>query len=455
MAAKRRRFLELLAQGSSVAAAYREVGVSRSTANVWKNGTVVRRKDGTVKVVPPLEPLVSRTISPRLLSEQERIQIAELASRGLGPAAIAKELGRSPSTISRELRRNLHTSGQYRPFHAHALAAARRRRKHPLKLRTDRLLRAYVIERLRERWSPQQISRALRRAHPDDPSRRVATETIYQAIYRLGSEIARKPAASPLRTGRDHRRGQARQVRARRRFAQPMLSVHERGFDPADRSVAGHWEGDLIVGPHNRSAIGTLVERQTRYVKLLHLNAHNSIELHAAIMKALRELPPTLRRTLTWDQGTEMAKHLDISADTGTKIYFCDAASPWQRGSNENTNELLRQYFPKSTDLAVHTARDLARVEAELNRLPPHRPRRPGPSGPLHGLARPYGVTRSLVRGLRAGASLTRFVGYRVGAACSAYPTIVGGPGVYRAYECRAGCARPICGGGCDRWRHG
>jgi IS30 family transposase len=207
-------------------------------------------------------------------------------------------------------------------------------------------------------------------AHPGDPARRVATETIYQAIYRPGSGIVRKPAPSPLRTGRDHRRGHSRQIRAGRRFAQPMLSVHERGFEPTDRSEAGHWEGDLIVGPHNRSAIGTLVERQTRYVKLLHLPAHNSLELHAALVRVLGELPPPLRRTLTWDQGTEMAKHLDITTHTGVRIYFCDAASPWQRGSNENTNGLLRQYFPKSTDLSVHTVRDLARVETELNKRP-------------------------------------------------------------------------------------
>lgn len=149
-----------------------------------------------------------------------------------------------------------------------------------------------------------------------------------------------------------------------------MLSVHQRGFEPNDRSVAGHWEGDLIVGPHHRSAIGTLVERQTRYVKLLHLPASNSIEMHAALVRALGQLPPPLRRTLTWDQGTEMAKHLDVTADTGTQIYFCDATSPWQRGSNENTNGLLRQYFPKSTDLSVHSPRDLARVERELNQRP-------------------------------------------------------------------------------------
>ncbi|WP_426561348.1 IS30 family transposase [Angustibacter sp. McL0619] len=370
MSQKRRQFVELLAKGWSLNAACRELGIGRSTGHIWKNGTVVRRKDGTVKVVPPLEPLAVRVISPRFLSEQERIQIADLASRGHGPTVIGRALGRSPSTISRELRRNLHTSGQYRPFHAHAVAATRRRRTHPLKLRADSVLRAFVIERLRERWSPQQISRALRLAHPDDPARRLATETIYQAIYRPGSGIVRKPAPSPLRTGRDHRRGHSRQVRAGRRFAQPMLSVHDRGFEPTDRSEAGHWEGDLIVGPHNRSAIGTLVERQTRYVKLLHLPAHNSSELHAALVRVFGQLPPRLRRTLTWDQGTEMAKHLNVTADTGMRIHFCDAASPWQRGSNENANGLLRQYFPKSTDLSVHTARDLARVESELNKRP-------------------------------------------------------------------------------------
>lgn len=370
MTDKRRQFFELLGQGWSVRGACRELGIGRSSGNHWKNGSMVRQKDGTVKFVPPLEPLAVRTISPRFLSEDERIQIADLASRGLGPTAIGQVMGRAPSTISRELRRNLHPSGQYRPFHAHSAAATRRRRTRPPKLSIDPGLRSFVLDRLSERWSPQQIARALRRAHPDDPGRRVATETIYQAVYRPRSGVIRKPAPSPLRTGRDHRRGQSRAVRTRRRFAQPMLSVHDRGFEPTDRSIAGRWEGDLIVGPHNRSAIGTLVERQTRYVKLLHLPAHNSTELLAALVSTLNELPPALRQTVTWDQGTEMARHLEITQATGTRIYSCDAASPWQRGSNENTNGLLRQYFPKSTNLAVHSRRDLARVENELNRRP-------------------------------------------------------------------------------------
>jgi transposase, IS30 family len=362
--------MELLAQGWPLAAAAREVGVVRTTAYNWRDGTTVRQKDGTVKVVPPLEPLSLRPISPRFLSEEERVRIADLASRAAGPTEIGRLLGRSPSTISRELRRNAHDSGQYRPFHAHSIAATRRRRPKPLKLSTSPALRAYVKAKLQERWSPQQISRALRAVHPNDPGMRVATESIYLAIYRPGSGLLRKPDPSPLRTGRDHRRAHTRLIRAGRRFAQPMLSVHDRGFEPTDRSVAGHWEGDLIVGPHNRSAIGTLVERQTRYVKLLHLPAHNSTELLAALVRTLNALPPSLRQTVTWDQGTEMARHLEITQATGTKIYFCDAASPWQRGSNENTNGLLRQYFPKSTNLSIHTQRDLARVENELNRRP-------------------------------------------------------------------------------------
>lgn len=370
MTDKRRQLLELVEQGWSVRSACTKLGISRSSGNRWKNGWLVRQKDGTVKFVPPLEPLAARTISSRFLSEAERIQIADLASRGLGPTAIGLALRRAPSTISRELRRNLHPSGQYRPFHAHSAAATRRRRTRPLKLSTDTALRAFVFARLQERWSPQQISRSLKLTHPGNPNARVATETIYQAIYRPDSGIIREPEPSPLRTGRDHRRGQSRQVRTRRRFAQPMLSVHDRGFEPTDRSVAGHWEGDLIVGPHSRSAIGTLVERQTRFVKLLHLPAHNSTELLHALVRTLNELPPPLRRTVTWDQGTEMARHLEITQATGTRIYFCDSASPWQRGSNENTNGLLRQYFPKSTDLSIHTARDLARVENELNRRP-------------------------------------------------------------------------------------
>ncbi len=339
-----------------------------------------------MKVVPPLEPLALRQISPRFLSEKERIQIGDMASTGMGSTAIGEALGRSASTISRELRRNLHPSGQYRPFHAQAVAAVRRRRTRPLKLMTDPVLRGFVEARLRERWSPQQISRALRVDHPDDAARWVAAETIYQAIYRPGTGLCRKSLTSPLRTGRDHRRGHTRQIRARRRFAQPMLSVHERGFDPTDRSEAGHWEGDLIVGPHHRSAIGTLVERQTRYVKLLHLPALNSIAVHDALVRRLGELPPTLRRTLTWDQGTEMAKHLDVTTATGTKVYFCDAASPWQRARTKIPTAPAPVLPQVDRPLRAPAQRPRPSRGRTQSKAPRH-PQRPKPHRPVLGAA--------------------------------------------------------------------
>ena len=248
----RRRFMELLAQGWSLSAACREVGVVRTTGHNWKNGAKVRLKDGTVKLVPPVDPLSVRALSSRFLSEHERIQIADLASQGLGPTAIGVRLSRAPSTISRELRRNRHDTGQYRPFHAHAAAAVRRRRPKATKIAQSSRLERFVRDKLQVRWSPQQISRALRAAHPDDASMRVAHETIYLEIYRPGNTIARRPVADSLRTGRDHRRGHSRQIRAGRRFAQPMLSIHDRGFDPQDRSEAGHWESQCCC----QAAIG-------------------------------------------------------------------------------------------------------------------------------------------------------------------------------------------------------
>jgi transposase, IS30 family len=177
-------------------------------------------------------------------------------------------------------------------------------------------------------------------------------ESIYQAIYRPGSPLMRpSPLApqhrSPLRTGREQRRAQQRLDRRRPRFEQPMLTIHQRSFPPADRTVAGHWEGDLMIGKDVRSAIGTLVERQTRLVRLLHLPQRDGESLHQAMKARLADLPPGLLRSITWDQGTEMARHLDIAQSLGAPVYFCDSHSPWQRGSNENTNGLLRDYFPQ------------------------------------------------------------------------------------------------------------
>jgi transposase, IS30 family len=198
---------------------------------------------------------------------------------------------------------------------------------------------------------PAQISRSLRHTFPDRPDWHLAPETIYQELYRPNSMLLRRPAPSPLRTGGDHRRAYLRFTRRRRRFTEPMLSVHQRPFAPADRSEPGHWEGDVIVGPQHRSAIGTRVERKSRLVKLIHLPRPDSFELRDGLLRELAGLPAVLLQSMTWDQGSEMARHREITAATGVKVYFCDAGSPRQRGTNENTNGLLRQYFPKGTDL--------------------------------------------------------------------------------------------------------
>lgn len=369
--AKRQQFLQLLARGWTLAAVRREVGVSRSTGHNWRNGHTVRLKDGTVRFVPPLDPLTTKAISPRFLSEAERIEIADRHHAGESMRAIAAAIRRSPSTISRELRRNSRANGLYQPFESHRAAAVRRHRPRLTKLAAHSQLLARVKELLVQRWSPAQISRALRREFPDRPDWHLAAETIYQELYRPKSLLLRRSAPMPLRTGRDHRRAHTRFTRRRRRFAEPMLSVHERPFPPEDRSQPGHWEGDVIVGPQHRSAIGTLVERHTRLVKLVHLPRADSFQLRDGLLRDFAGLPADLLRSITWDQGSEMARHLDITAAIGVPVYFCDAGSPWQRGSNENTNGLLRQYFPKGADLSRYSRADLARVELELN----HRPR--------------------------------------------------------------------------------
>ncbi|TSD40531.1 IS30 family transposase [Rhodococcus sp. KBS0724] len=325
--------------------------------------------------VPALERLAVREISARFLSQDERIEIADLRRAGLSIRAIAGRLGRSPSTISRELRRNAVTGNDYRPFEAHRRATARRARRHRRRLEITPELQRVVAELLSQRWSPQQISRHLRARFPDEPRMWLCHESIYRAIYQPGSLLLRpSPLApqrrSPLRTGRDHRRAQRRGELRRPRFEQPMLTIHQRPFPPEDRSQAGHWEGDLITGAHNQSAIGTLVERQTRMVRLLHLPFRDGDSLHAALTARMRDLPAALLRSITWDQGSEMARHTTIARSLGAPVYFCDSRSPWQRGSNENANGLLRDYFPKGTDLAIHSPEHLLAVENELNSRP-------------------------------------------------------------------------------------
>jgi len=375
--AKRQRFMELRSRGWSIMAAAREAGVSRTAGHNWSRGYKTYRNGQVSGFVPALDRLAVREISGRFLSQDERLEIADLRHAGLSIRQIGARLGRAPSTISRELRRNATASQGYRPFEAHRHATARRTRHHQRRIETTPELGQLVAELLAQRWSPQQISRQLRRRFPDMPGMWLCHETIYQAVYQPGSPLMRpSPLAahrrSPLRTGRDHRRAHQRVDRRRPRFEQPMLTIGQRPFQPDDRSQAGHWEGDLIIGKDQGSAIGTLVERQTRMVRLLHLSRRDGEALHDALRARMADLPPVLLRSITWDQGTEMARHRTITRSLGAPVYFCDSHSPWQRGSNENTNGLLRDYFPKGTDLSIHSPEYLLAVENELNNRPRH-----------------------------------------------------------------------------------
>jgi IS30 family transposase len=314
--------------------------------------------------------------SGRYLSMGEREDVAVLRGR-VSIREIARRLGRAPSTISRELARNsppLGGPGQYRATSAQARAQARARRPKQSRLARDPRLRDYVQDHLGgpARWSPEQISRRLVGDFPDDEDMRVSHEAIYRALYVQGRGALRRDLAACLRTGRAVRRPHRRVDRRGRRPAIPAeLMISERPAEVGDRAVPGHWEGDLVIGANGGSAIGTLVERSTRFVMLLHLPAdHGALAVRDAIAAAITTLPAALRRTLTWDQGVELAQHAQLKIDTDLDIYFCDPHSPWQRGSNENTNGLLRQYFPKGTDLSVHGPERLAEVAAGLNGRP-------------------------------------------------------------------------------------
>ncbi|MCA1835323.1 MAG: IS30 family transposase [Actinobacteria bacterium] len=371
--AKREWFARLIAQGVPSAQACRVVGVNPRTGKRWRHGRTIASSSGRRLHYPPVISSRKREISPRYLSEDERVRIADLRREGRTVRAIASELGRSPATISRELRGNRDEgSGQYRPFTAQRLAAGRRARPGRGKLVRDAVLRQFVAERLEKRWSPEQISHALRSEFPNDPERQVVHETIYQAIYRPELGGLRRDLPRVLRTGRRRRKPRRRADARRPGALVDMTMIDQRPAEATDRVVPGHWEGDLITGAANRSAIGTLVERTSRYVILLHLpdGRHTAEMVRDALLAAMAPLPAPLRRSLAWDQGKEMALHAQIALALGMPVFFCDKASPWQRPSNENTNGLLRQYFPKGTDLRLHSPDQLAAVAAELNDRP-------------------------------------------------------------------------------------
>jgi IS30 family transposase len=304
------------------------------------------------------------------MAEREEIALGLAAGRSL--RVIARGLGRDPATVSREVRRNQspRPGQRYRATVAQQLAEQRARRPKPTRLGGHPRLRERVQSLLEERLSPEQIAGRLRREFPDDPAMRVSHETIYRALFVQGRGELRRELTRCLRTGRAIRRPR-RRVDGRTERIPDKVMISERPAEVADRAVPGHWEGDLLVGTASKSAIGTLVERRTRFLLLLHLpHGHGAEAVRDAIVAQIQTLPAALRRSLTWDQGIEMRRHAEITVAAGLPVYFCDPASPWQRGTNENTNGLLRQYFPKGSDLSTHTATDLAAVADQLNRRP-------------------------------------------------------------------------------------
>ncbi len=404
------RFWVGIAKGLSSEDAALSVGVSSPVGSRW-----FREAGG-------MRPVSLAPSSGRYLSFAEREEIAILKARGCGVREIARQTKRSPSTISRELRRNAATrsgSSGYRAINAQWHADRRAKRPKVAKLAANEKLRDYVQDRLSglitrpdgtevpgptvrfigrrhgrrqdrrwgKAWSPEQISNRLRFDFPDDGTMRISHEAIYQALFVQGRGALRRELVACLRTGRALRVPRARTQGRGKKFVTPEVLISERPAEAEDRAVPGHWEGDLIIGL-NKSAIGTLVERTTRFTMLLHLppmDGHGTIEptkngpplaghgaeaVRDAIAATIGTLPEQLRRSLTWDQGSEMAQHAQLRIDTGLAIYFCDPHSPWQRGTNENTNGLLRQYFPKGTDLSKHHPDDLVAVATALNGRP-------------------------------------------------------------------------------------
>ncbi|RKE12366.1 IS30 family transposase [Catellatospora citrea] len=365
--AEREAYLSLVAQGVGTSEACRAVGVNRATGYRWRHG---RTSDNGGQQTTQRS-AARRGVSARYLSIDERITLADLLREGASLRAIAASMGRSPSTLSREVARNSHPETGYRPHAAHDRAEQRRPRPKTGKIEASPVLRALIEAMLERRCSPEQISRRLRRDFPDRDELHVTHETIYQALYVQGRGALRRELTTALRTGRALRRPRRQPDQRQSRFTTPMIMISDRPAEADDRAVPGHWEGDLVIGKDNGSAIGTLVERATRYVLLVHLpDGRTAAHVRDGLLATIATLPNHLKRSLTWDQGAEMALHHQFATIADMPVYFCEPHSPWQRGSNENTNGLLRQYFPKGTDLSTHSAEHLAAVAAELNSRP-------------------------------------------------------------------------------------
>ena len=305
------------------------------------------------------------------------IQEREDISRGLAQQktlrAIAREMNRSASTISREIKRNSGVSG-YRAFSAsqRAKRAASSRREGKSKIAGQELLRRYVLEKMQEEWSPEEISKRVKVEYAGDMSMQVSHEAIYQYIYVLPRGELKQTLIKALRREHKHRRTQkSEKVEEKRGKIANMLSIEERPAEVADRTVPGHWEGDLILGKYKRSALGTLVERTTRYTILVPLGSQkDALSVREAYAEAFKTVPDELRKTLTYDQGKEMNEHQQFSIDTGIQVFFAHPGSPWERGTNENTNGLIRQYFPKGTDFTQVSVDEIKKVQRKLNGRP-------------------------------------------------------------------------------------
>ncbi|WP_420323318.1 IS30 family transposase [Kribbella capetownensis] len=346
------------------------VGIDVRTGKKWRNGSHAHK--GNPRAVPPINREEPPSGVCRYLCEDDKIVIADRLREKASVRAIAAELGRSPSTVGREIRRNRHpVNGQYRLHAAQARADARRPRPKTAKLADNPELGAVVQGWLSLEWSPEQISRSRRRKYADRPELQVSHETIYQALYVQGRGELRRELTRALRTGRTYRKPHRRPDQRQSRFTTAMVMISDRPAEAADRAVGGHWEGDLIIGKDQKSQIATLVERTTRYVLLVHLpNGRDAETVRDALTTTMATLPAHLKRSLTRDQGAEMSLHHQFTLAADLPVYFCDPHSPWQRGTNENTNGLLRQYFPKGTDLSIHTADHLAAIAARLNGRP-------------------------------------------------------------------------------------
>jgi len=352
---QRQRARKLRSEGKTVAEVAVVIGCSLRTVKRVTHGQGKREASSVVW-----------TPGPSRLSLVDREEISLGLRGGETLRSIARRLGRSPSTISREVVAN--GGSHYRAVRAHHRAYGQARRPKTAKLAAGPLA-TRVESWLEQWWSPEEIARRLRIEFPDDASMHVSHETIYQSLFVQGRGELRRELHRCLRTGRAQRRPKTR-VENRGRI-NDMVMISERPAEVEDRAVPGHWEGDLIIGKNGRSAVGTLVERSTRYVILLHLpDGREAVKVNEAMTAAIRSLPDALVRTITWDQGKELSSHATFTVDTGVQVYFCDPHSPWQRGSNENTNGLLRQYMPKGTDLSVHSAEDLARFATSLNNRP-------------------------------------------------------------------------------------